>query len=62
MPDAFISVSWEVLPEFREFERLSTTVLNAEVGPRMGIYLDRFFRPLVGARAPGRTPSIRMAG
>src|SRR5436853_226400 len=35
MPDAFISVSSEVLPEFREYERMSTTVLNAYVGPRM---------------------------
>ena len=42
MPDAYISVSSEVLPEFREFERLSTTVLNAAVGPRMERYLDRF--------------------
>lgn len=42
MPDAYISVSSEVLPEFREFERLSTTVVNAAVGPRMEGYLDRF--------------------
>ena len=42
MPDAYISISSEVLPEFREFERLSTTVLNAAVGPRMERYLDRF--------------------
>ena len=42
MPDAFVSISSEVLPEFREFERLSTTVLNAAVGPRMERYLDRF--------------------
>lgn len=42
LPDAYLSVSSEVLPEFREFERLSTTVLNASVGPRMARYLDRF--------------------
>ncbi|MCC7486065.1 MAG: hydantoinase/oxoprolinase family protein [Burkholderiales bacterium] len=42
MPDAYVSVSSEVLPEFREYERLSTTVLNAAVGPRMERYLDRF--------------------
>ncbi|MGZ9013943.1 MAG: hydantoinase/oxoprolinase family protein, partial [Burkholderiales bacterium] len=42
MPNAYISVSSEVLPEFREYERLSTTVLNAAVGPRMQNYLDRF--------------------
>jgi N-methylhydantoinase A len=42
MPDAYISISSEVLPEFREYERLSTTVLNAAVGPKMARYLDRF--------------------
>ncbi len=42
MPDAYVSVSSEILPEFREFERMSTTVVNAFVGPRMGRYLDRF--------------------
>ena len=42
MPQAYISLSSEVLPEFREYERLSTTVLNAYVGPRMGAYLQRF--------------------
>jgi len=41
-PEAYVSVSSEVLPEFREFERLSTTALNAVVGPRMQTYLERF--------------------
>jgi N-methylhydantoinase A len=34
-----ISVSHEILPEFREFERLSTVVINAFLAPRMGTYL-----------------------
>lgn len=46
-PDAYVSVSSEVLPEFREFERLSTTALNAVVGPRMQAYLDRFLERVV---------------
>lgn len=41
LPDAYLSVSSEVLPEFREFDRFSTTVLNGFVGPRMARYLDR---------------------
>jgi N-methylhydantoinase A len=41
LPGVFISVSSEVLPEFREYERTSTTVLNAYVGPKMKGYLDR---------------------
>lgn len=40
-PEMHVSVSYEVLPEFREFERTSTTVLNAYVAPRMQNYLDR---------------------
>lgn len=43
-PEAYISLSCEVLPEFREYERLSTTVINAYLGPRMRAYLDRFVR------------------
>ncbi|SAL18664.1 5-oxoprolinase (ATP-hydrolyzing) [Caballeronia sordidicola] len=42
MGDVYLSLSSDVLPEFREFERLSTTVLNAAVGPKMARYLDRF--------------------
>jgi N-methylhydantoinase A len=38
LPNAFICTSAEVLPEFREYERLSTTVINAFVGPRMANY------------------------
>lgn len=41
-PDAYVSTSSGVLPEFREYERFSTTVINAYVGPRMDRYLDRF--------------------
>ncbi len=37
--DAFITTSHEVLPEFREYERCSTTVANAYVGPVMASYL-----------------------
>jgi len=37
----YVSVSSEVLPEFREYERTSTVVLNAYVGPLMDRYLKR---------------------
>jgi N-methylhydantoinase A len=42
LPDAYVSLSSDVLPEFREYERLSTTVLNAYLGPAMSRYLQRF--------------------
>lgn len=41
LPEAFISVSHEVLPEFREYERLSTVAMNAFLGPVMSGYLSR---------------------
>lgn len=34
-----LSVSHEILPEFREYERLSTVVVNAYLAPRLGSYL-----------------------
>ena len=39
--DIPVSLSSVVLPEFREFERTSTTVANAYVAPRVGRYLSR---------------------
>jgi N-methylhydantoinase A len=39
LPDAYITCSVDVSAEFREFERTSTTVLNAFVGPHMDAYL-----------------------
>ena len=34
-PSMFVTLSHEILREFREYERTSTTVLNAYVGPRV---------------------------
>lgn len=40
-PNAYVNVSSEILPEIREFERTSTTVLNAYLQPVVADYLDR---------------------
>ncbi len=40
-PDAFACVSHQVAPEFREFERMSTAVVNAYLGPVMRSYIER---------------------
>jgi N-methylhydantoinase A len=40
-PEAFSCASHDVAPEFREFERLSTTVMNAWLGPVMRDYIHR---------------------
>ena len=39
LPDVFVSTSSEVLPEYREYERFATTVLNVYVAPRVRRYL-----------------------
>ncbi|MBI2367871.1 MAG: hydantoinase/oxoprolinase family protein [Deltaproteobacteria bacterium] len=40
-PQARLSLSYEVLPQIREFYRLSTTVINAYIQPVMSSYLSR---------------------
>ena len=40
-PEAFLSVSSEVLPQYREYERFSTVGLNAFIGPKVGTYVKR---------------------
>jgi N-methylhydantoinase A len=40
-PEAFLSVSSDVLPQYREYERFSTVCLNAYVGPKVAGYVRR---------------------
>jgi N-methylhydantoinase A len=40
LPDVHVSLSSEVLPEFREYERFSTTVADAYLAPRLAVYLQ----------------------
>jgi len=42
--DAYVCSSHEISPEFREYERSSTTFVNAYVGPLMEAYLDTLAR------------------
>lgn len=42
LPDVYITASHDIVPEFREYPRLSTTVLNAYLGPVMQRYLQHF--------------------
>ena len=46
LPDAYLSVSTEVLPSIRFYPRVSTTVLNAYVGPVLRRYLRSLLRRL----------------
>jgi N-methylhydantoinase A len=45
-----VSLSSEVLPEYREYERASTTVINAYVTPLMSRYLANLEQGLAGRR------------
>jgi N-methylhydantoinase A len=41
LPDVHVSASHEVLPRFREYERCSTTAIDAYLSPLLGRYLSR---------------------
>ena len=57
LPDLPLSLSSDILPEYREFERTSTTVINAYVQPLVARYLARLERSLAQeASAPGEEP------
>jgi N-methylhydantoinase A len=58
-----VAASHEILPEFREYERLSTTVINAYLAPRMGEYLTRLERAAgEGLGGPPLSPPSPRAG
>ncbi len=54
LPDLFVSGSYEILPEIREYERTSSTVVNAYVGPILHRYLLSLTKKLkvAGVAAP----------
>ncbi len=56
LPGIFISLSVDVLPEIREYERTSTTVVNACLGPIVKSYTDSLVRQVkaAGSAAPVR--------
>ncbi|MBV8367995.1 MAG: hydantoinase/oxoprolinase family protein [Candidatus Eremiobacteraeota bacterium] len=50
VPDVEVSLSSEIDPQYREYERFSTTVVNAALAPIVYAYLERVAR---GVRAAG---------
>ncbi|MFB4165000.1 hydantoinase/oxoprolinase family protein [Alteribacillus sp. JSM 102045] len=40
-PEVYLSISNEVLPQYREYERFSTVALNAFIGPKTSNYIKR---------------------
>ncbi|MFN8216226.1 MAG: hydantoinase/oxoprolinase family protein [Solirubrobacterales bacterium] len=52
LPAVHVSVSHEVLPRFREYERTSTTVIDAYLSPLLDRYLGRLREAAAGAGLP----------
>jgi N-methylhydantoinase A len=52
LPGVHVSASHEVLPRFREYERCSTTAIDAYLSPLLGRYLGRLGEAAAGAGIP----------
>ncbi|MCM0020053.1 MAG: hydantoinase/oxoprolinase family protein [Tagaea sp.] len=61
-PNAYVSASHEILPEIREFERASTTALNAYLQPVVASYLSRLDGRLKGAGAAAQLLIVQSNG
>ncbi len=54
LPGVYVCGSYEIQPEIREYWRMSTTVINAYVGPRLSRYLQRLSSSLARAGFRGQ--------
>ncbi len=61
-PDLAVSISSAISPEIREYERTSTTVLNALLMPIVGGYIDRLTERLAEAGIAGRLLLVQSNG
>jgi N-methylhydantoinase A len=61
-PDAFVTTSSDVFPQFREFERFTTTAINAFVGPPVERYLRRLAAGLCDKGVRGELHIMRSNG
>jgi N-methylhydantoinase A len=57
-----ISTSHRILPEFREYERASTTVVNAYLAPRMQNYLLHLEQSVAAQHTGGRVDVMQSSG
>jgi N-methylhydantoinase A len=62
MPGVYLSLSHEILREYREFERMSTTVVNAYIGPKVGGYVKGLKSSLGGIGFRGDLSIMRSNG
>ena len=61
-PNAHVTAATEILPEIREFERLSTATLNAYLQPVVSAYLDRLGRELAALGFQGEVLIVQSNG
>lgn len=61
-PEVYLSISHEVIPQYREYERFSTTCLNAYVGPQTAQYLSNLDRALKEHRFPAELHLMQSSG
>jgi N-methylhydantoinase A len=62
LPHAYLSLSHDILREYREFERMSTTVVNAYIGPKVGGYVKSLKSSLSGTGFRGDLSIMRSNG
>jgi N-methylhydantoinase A len=62
LPDCFITASVDILPEIREYERTSTAVINAYVGPPVKHYIRSLASGLRDAGIGGRLLVMQSSG
>ena len=61
-PEAYVTASHEIAPLVREYERFSTTAMNAYVGPVTGRYVRRFAGALEQAGVPAQLRLMTSGG
>ncbi|SNR94672.1 N-methylhydantoinase A [Streptosporangium subroseum] len=62
LPGVPISISSEVLPEMREYERTITTVVNSYVQPQVARYMDNLATKIAGGGVDGNLYVLRSDG
>jgi N-methylhydantoinase A len=62
LPKAFVSASHELSQEYREFERCSTVVANAFIGPRVSEYVSEIDKHLKGEDFQGSFLIVQSTG
>ena len=61
-PQAYLSVSHEVIPQYREYERFTTTCLNAYIGPKTAHYLGNLDAALKSGGMRGELHLMQSSG